>query len=209
MAFRRYVLAAAAFLCGLACAQAATAATVYTYTFEQTGYAGYVTLPSSWQSIKVTGGFTGAADAIGTISLNSLTDFHIELSGFPQNLSFYNLSQSGLPSFFAFHVGDAGTLGVLVQIADFHLVYPPAVCIGAPVGILCNGGNARGFIQFYGVGVPIAASNSAPVLTLVSVTQTPIPASLLLFVTTLGGLGVLAWSHRGRHFALNEAPALQ
>lgn len=181
-----------AMLLALVGAAPARAVTVYTYTFEQQGFTGV----GFAENGTLTGGFTGVADSNGDITLGSVTDFHFTLSGFTTNVGGVapNGSASGinlLKSFF-FRVSDPGLFGFESEMPYSNFVNFPRLCLGAQAGFVCAApGNPHGAIgtvdvPFY---TPVYYTASWPTLTLVSATTTtPLPASLVLFATALGGL---------------------
>ncbi|WP_459856195.1 hypothetical protein [Dongia sp. agr-C8] len=184
----------------------AEASTIYTYSFsEDFNYslgAGYL------YPTKLTGGFTGAADATGHISLTTLTDFHLTFDYAPGGLPGLAFgSYAGLPDYFSFLVGDTSGSTLAFQsplpIGLFSTA-TSTVCVGAAVAPLCNGGTPRGVVAISFGGAPagiFARSEVAPVLTLASsstIATTPIPGAMLLFMTAVGGLGAasLRWRRR-------------
>jgi hypothetical protein len=169
---------------GLLAAPGASASTIYTYTFEQSGYLPFGTLTSA--PGKITGSFTGRADATGVITQDSLTSFHIEMSGFTDDLLTSNLTGDFIPDFFGYHVGDTPTFGFIEQIAGAGLPINLRLCVGPAATLACVPGTERGVLL---VSIfPLASSAVTPVLTQVSVTNTPIPGAVVLLATALSGM---------------------
>jgi hypothetical protein len=206
------VLGAMALLLGLACAGAAQAVPIYTYTFTQTGYVPVPAVVGAATTGVVTGSFSGALDSSGHITRDTLTAYHFEISGFTQGLDDFNWSHDTLPFLFSYIPGDSGSFGLVDHGYNFVTVSLD-VCIGLPAGILCNGGNARGALAaaFGSTGSPIfnaiilhAYTDSVPLLVgsvadvgdPVFLATTPIPAALLLFMTGVGSFPLLAFLRR-------------
>jgi hypothetical protein len=183
-----------ALLTGLVIGQAASASTIYTFGFQQTGLDVFST--PAIESGTLSGTFSGTVDSLGIMSLADLTSFHLEINGLPGPQP--NFSSSSLPYLFGFHVGDPSSL-TFIELTEYvpHLFLEVDYCMGAAAGFVCNGGNARGVLavdvlpgsdRLFALA-PTLVSNSAPTVALVS--TTPIPAAGLLFATALGGIGAL------------------
>lgn len=201
--FCRCALGALALLGSVGFGRGAGASTIYTYSFVQTDYfynlAGFV--PPS----IVTGGFTGTADALDHIHLDTLSDFHVDFDGHHPGPGLFYEAYSGLPNYFSFQVGDnGGTLAFQTPLAGLV-----ELCVGEAVFTKCEGGIARGVLHVMSNSPYVfAATGNGPVVTLVSavssppvvtppVATTPIPGALLLFGTALGGLGaVRTWRRK-------------
>jgi hypothetical protein len=178
----------------------AEASTVYTYSFTQDftySINGGQAVPTT-----LTGSFTGTADAIDHISLDTLSDFHLNFdTEHEYGSGIVAGTYSGLPDYFSFLIGDASGSSLAFQ-SPLHQPFFPVgtstACVGLVVAALCDGGTARGVVIAALGGTPVvfASSAVAPVVTLVSavssppVATTPLPGALLLFSTALGGLGV-------------------
>lgn len=210
------------FCCSLAFAGGAEAVPIYTYTFTHTDYR-----PVSPGSIQtpgtVTGSFSGALDSSGHITRNTLTAYHFEIGGFGSPaLEHFDWSHDTLPFLFSYIPGDS---------SSFHLVdhgfdlggNSLDVCIGSPVGIVCNAGSARGAAVYAagGTGSPVlqswlvaAVTDSVPVLIgsvsdvgdPIYLATTPIPASLLLFGTAFAGVAGVGFAKRRRSADLPALP---
>jgi len=198
----------AALLFGLNLAGAAQAVPVYVYSFTQTGY--LAVDPAFTQPGTVTGSFSGTLDSTGHITRNTLTSYHFEIGGYHSSLGSW--SSDTAPAYFSYVPGDTGSLALIdVGLDAFNPVWN--ACIGAPVGFTCDGGSARGATVLT-LGSILATSpiilylltttDTAPVISgfmidigdPVYITQTPVPASLLLSGTALGGLSLLAFFRR-------------
>jgi len=191
MAFRKFLAALVLFGAMVAC-HGAAAATMYTYSFEQTGYTvdwnGKDILPATLK-----GSFTGSVDAFH-ITLGTLSAFHVQFDTVSPSGT-HSASYSGLPDYFSFQIGDSGgTLAFQSPLPLFTGASSEA-CIGAAVSILCNGGIARGYVRV-ALGSTLLFSSRTdigPTVNLVSVATTPIPGALFLLTTALSGLGVMGF----------------
>jgi hypothetical protein len=189
--FRKLLAAPALFAIMVACHCGAEAATIYTYSFEQTGYTidwGHsAVLPATLK-----GSFTGTPDAFH-INLGTLSAFQVQFDTAGGSASY-----SGLPDYFSFEIGDTsgGTLAFQTPVPLFP-GFPSEACVGVAVSALCNGGTARGYVRVGPDATALLFSRSdiAPVVTLVSAVSptpeatTPVPGAILLFSTALAGLG--------------------
>jgi len=175
-------------LAGLAFAKPAEAATLYTFAFEQKDFT-ILGNPSDSAGM-ISGTFSGTLDTFGRISLPTLTDIHIDVSGFT-TFSFLNGSYVVIPTFFDYKPGDNSSFGI-VAVMGSTTMPPGLLCVGLPVGVSCSGGSYRGVYLTFLAG--FVATNSAMHVTLVS--ATPIPAGLPLFATALLGLGALGMRRR-------------
>jgi hypothetical protein len=188
--------AALLMLAGLALGKPAQAATIYTYAFEQTGFT--LQLDPSINTGKLSGTFSGTLDTFGRISLSTLTDFQLEISGFTGFGDGLNGSAIAIAkTFFDYSPGDNSSFGLNALLVNATSMQAIVACVGLPVGVSCGGGAYRGFI--YATFSGAAFTNSAMHVTLVA--TTPIPAGLPLLATAL--LGLAAVTLRRRPAALN------
>jgi hypothetical protein len=189
----RSALSAMVLLAGLAWSQAAAAATIYNYTFEQTGW---ISTPSNDPVAgKIVGSFSGSPDTLGSFTRASLTEFHLELVDFDFFAGNSNLFGLG---FFALILGDDSSFGYNTLVADTPGGFLHGACAGPAVGFICPnpGVTTRGDIYDFASKQSRYHSQSRAVLTLVSITTTPTPASVLLFGSALAGLAGLAVARR-------------
>jgi hypothetical protein len=172
-------------------AAAADAATIYNYSFVQTGYDNNPVYGLGPAPATVSGTFSGTLNAGGSIDPSTLTDFHLTFAydGFP-----ISYSDHGPPIVFSYHPGDNGSLAIIQGLSNGY-----EACTGIVVGFECAGGNALGSVSFNFQGLaPLELSYTAPIVTLVSTTldppvsATPVPATLPLFLSALAGLGLIA-----------------
>lgn len=212
----RPVLGALALPMGLFCAtslvlgSAAEAATIYTFSFVQTGY-GVGPFDFVGDNATVSGTFSGTLDAGGYLEAANLTDYHLSITF--DHAHVLDTQDFGPPDLFSYIPGDNGSLNIKQRMADtfFDGSY---VCIGFAVGLTCGGLSSWRGIETARIGDQYYAylvTTSAPVVTLVSavsdtppVATTPIPATLPLFVSALGGLGVFGVRRRKRGAAAPE-----
>jgi hypothetical protein len=194
---RELAVGALALLGCVVIGRGAEASTIYTYSFVQTDY--FYNVAGFFPPSIVTGGFTGTADALDHIHLDTLSDFHVDFDGHPGPGLFYE-AYSGLPDYFSFQIGDNG--GTLAFQSPLRGVLE--LCVGEAVITKCGSHLARGVLHVASASpYDFAASGNGPVVTLVSavssspVATTPIPGALLLFGTALGGLGAAgAWRRK-------------
>jgi hypothetical protein len=190
-----WAVGALALVAGVIYGRGAEASAIYTYSFTQA-----YTFNTSGTSVPatLTGGFSGTADAFGHITLATLTDFHISFAGGGSAAAY-----SGLPDYLSFKIGDTAGTTLFIQsplIFGAPSILLAEVCTGLAVASVCNRQNEFGTVDFPGGTIEIAGSRVAPTVTLVSVATTPLPDTLFLFATALGGLGAAgAWR---RKFAL-------
>jgi hypothetical protein len=185
------VCAALLLLAGLAQGRPAQAATVYTYAFEQTGFT--LQLDPTNNAGKLSGTFSGTLDTFGRISLSTLTDFHLEISGFTGFADGLNGSAISIAkTFFDYSPGDNSSFALNSLLVNANSMQAIIACVGLPVGLSCGGGAARGFI--YAAFSGAAFTSSAMHVTLVA--TTPIPAGLPLLATALLGLGAVTLRRR-------------
>ena len=173
----------------------ADAATVYNYSFVQTGYninPVYAYAPSPG---TLSGTFSGSLDPAGYLDPASLTNYHLTLL---YDSSGPTYSNAGPPIGFSYKPGDDGSLSIIQALSNGY-----EACVGIVVGWQCGGGNALGSVSFNFAGAsPLELSFTAPAVTLVSTTYdppvsaTPVPATLPLFISALGGLGLVARRRR-------------
>ncbi|HVY99989.1 MAG TPA: hypothetical protein VHA35_10820 [Dongiaceae bacterium] len=193
----RSVLAALVLAGGAVLGGGADAATVYNYSFVQTGYDSNPVYGLGPSPATLSGTFSGTLNSAGAIDPSTLTDFHVTFAFDGTSLSYGNTSA---PIAFSYHPGDDGSLAVIQALSNGY-----EVCIGIYVGFECGGRSALGSVSydFYGAP-PLWVSSTAPKVTLVSTTldpvtpvsTTPVPATLPLFISALGGLGFVAARRR-------------
>src|SRR5688572_8229217 len=125
--------AALMLMAGIGFSGAAAASTIYTYSFEQTGYTldwfGTGVLPATLK-----GSFTGTADAFH-INRSTLSAFNVQFDTVGVGASEL---YSGLPDYFSFQVGSSGgssTLAFQTPLPLFTGTLSQA-CVGAAVSIL-------------------------------------------------------------------------
>jgi len=192
----RSVLGALVLAGGALLAGHADAATIYNYSFVQTGYDTNPAFGLAHASGTLSGTFSGAIDpATGYLDPASVTNYHLTLEYDSAGPSFNN---AGAPIAFSYHPGDNGSLAIIQALSNGY-----ESCVGIYVGFLCQGGNALGSVSYNFAGAsPLELSFTAPVVTLVSTTYdppvsaTPIPATLPLFASAMAGLGLVGRRRR-------------
>jgi hypothetical protein len=163
----------------------------------------------------VTGSFSGTLDPSGHITRDTLTAYHFEISGFNPALFPLAWTHDAPPPLFSYIPGSKGTFA-LIEPGFSAGGYVWTACIGIPASFACNGGaTALGAVTFSLGQVTeypftrslLAFTESAPVLTgsvadvgtpVYLTATTPIPASLLPFMTGFGALPLLALFRRRR-----------
>jgi len=186
----RRLAVASALLTGLASTPAG-ATTINSYTFVQDAYQG------TQFTGTLSGSFTGAVDVNGFMNLADLTDFHVKFDLFPV----FTLFGNTLPTFFSFNIAP----NHVSSLTFIDTVLPATICVGAAADFFCSGNNATGAVQVAGA---LLQTTSFPVITLVSsVATTPIPSTVWLFLSALGGLGWTAWHRRGRELVQSSVTA--
>jgi hypothetical protein len=184
----RCALAARVLAGGALLGGTAEAATIYNFSFVQTGYE---TNPASDLppfAATLSGMFSGTLNAVGSMDLTTLTDYHLTFTYADSAGTTY--INGGLPEAFSYHPGDNGSLAIIQGLSNGN-----EACVGIVVGFLCGGGNALGAVKYdFNYTAPIELSYEAPIVTLVS--TTPLPATLPLFASALGGLALIARRRR-------------
>jgi hypothetical protein len=171
---------------------AATPLTLQTFTFEQPNYSVFGLNSGG----KLTGRFTGSLDSFGRIVFGTLTEFKLSLTGFNSPVDQLNQSTLARVDYFDFKPGDSTSL-------NFHAFMQNTVlgnfsaCIGFITDLLCQS-TARGALTAIEGPVVFAFSESAPIVTEVTLAPTPIPGALLLFSTAATALPALAIARRRR-----------
>ncbi|HVY99990.1 MAG TPA: hypothetical protein VHA35_10825 [Dongiaceae bacterium] len=175
----------------------ADAATVYNYSFVQTGYD--INPVYAYQSSPgtLTGTFSASLDPTGYLDPSTLTNVHFTFTYGDTTVSYLS---DGMPTVFSYLVPHrAGYTGSFTLVQNFLNGFQ--VCVGLAVG-LCGGGAALGSLSVGPGAIPFELSYTGPVITLLSTTfdppvsATPIPAALPLFVSGLAGLGLIARRRR-------------
>jgi hypothetical protein len=173
----------------------ADAATVYNYSFVQTGYninPVYAYAPSPG---TLSGTFSGSVAPSGYLDPASLTNYHLTFTYDGAPVSYLD---AGAPAAFSYHPGDNGSLSIVQAFGNGFVG-----CVGFVVGYQCGGGNALGSLSVNLAAIPFEVSSTAPIVTLVSTTldppisSTPVPATLPLFASALAGLGLVARAAAG------------
>jgi hypothetical protein len=184
----------------------ADAATIYTYSFTQTGY--FTASRPSDITALLSGSFSFSdVPATGIVGKADLIDFSYDFtdyfSGQPVSIV-HGGALSDLVSF-SYHPGQDGSF--LLQARADQTV-GTEICVGAAASFgLC--GLPTGFngsIELFQSGqdpdsdpVAFLVTASGPQVTLTSsVTTTPIPAALPLFASCLGALGFVGWRRKSR-----------
>lgn len=171
---------------------AATPITLKTYTFEQPNYMVF----GQNSGGKLAGRFTGSFDSFGHIVLGTLTEFKLSLTGFKFPLSDLNLTTLARVDYLDFNPGASGNL-TLHAFMQNPILGNISACMGFIPDLLCQS-TARGALNLINSSLVFAFSESAPIVTEVTVAPTPIPGALLLFGTAAGALPALAITRRRR-----------
>jgi hypothetical protein len=189
---------------GLAFATASAAqasvfpAAVDTFNFTVTGWEGADSIAAP--TGVLTGSFTGTVEPDGYILLSDLTAFSATFSVNG------NVSSIGLPllGVFSIDTNPEYTLSSTLLFAGSEDL-PSPVCVGSVVTFdpACSvygnppSGTTAVALSEEGPALSVYYSSTAPTVTLVSsVAPTPLPATLPLFASGLGALGLLGWRRK-------------
>ena len=200
----RSIAACVTIIAGLFLATAAHAVTINTYSFTQDGY--FSDTLASGQTGVLTGSFSGTVPSTGIIGRSDLTGFSYTFTIYNfDHTVFDTIINAGLADLASFSYTPASN-GSTLLISDQGDV---GICVGAAAAFgLCGGsGGYKGAFAFLNNGQPIVpgsgvpaflVSAATPQITLTSVVTTPvattpIPATLPLFASALGGLGLFRW----------------
>jgi hypothetical protein len=201
---RRCVLGALG-LCGVlpVLGAAADAATIYNFSFVQTGYV-QGPADSSDDHATVSGTFSGTLNGGGYLEAANLTDFHLQINY--EGNSGGDLINFGAPYLFSYIPGDNGSLNI-VQGMNGGVLGGFWTCIGFAVSLVCDGtadlrgsevlSNGQYFFSYLVTTTPPEVTLVSTVSDAPPVAPTPIPATLPLFMTALGGVGAYgAWRRK-------------
>jgi hypothetical protein len=187
-------------------AQASSVTETYDFTLSNFVDIGGGNVPAPYTT--VTGSFTLTFDPTVTYTDQSAGLTVNSFSGGPIDSTLvFSTSSPGSPYFISIGGLDNGAGLIAYGTNDFvlQLRFADGSNLGSPELPVCTdpGYSCGGNPAFYASGYSLASYQSAAWFpTTASVSATPLPATLPLFATGLGGLGLLGWRRKRKAAAL-------
>jgi hypothetical protein len=207
---RSIAVACAMTIGGLVAAGGAEASTVSTYTFTQDGYFS-PTIPSGITGV-LTGSFSGTVEDTGYIGQADLTDFSFALTLYDRDNNPFGSVITGTAAdlaAFSYKPGSSSQSTLFISAKT-----PNGLCVGAAAAFgLCGGPTGyKGAFIYLSDGASVIPGDGQQAFLVTSnapqiaqVATTPVPATLPLFASAIGALGLFLRRRRAQVQALAAA----